>query len=140
MEDASLLVDTLHIEAEEFFEDVEFLVEGETGGLGRIRVIQIVADFFEDPGAPEGGTAYHDGIDTVVVESRLGLLCRSDVAIADNGDMDAGVALHLTDEGPISSAGVHLTAGSAVDCQGLDTTVLQLFGERGDDELFVVPA
>jgi hypothetical protein len=31
MEDASLLVDTLDVNAEEFFEDVEFFVKGETG-------------------------------------------------------------------------------------------------------------
>ena len=29
MEDTSLLVDTFYVDAKEFFEDVEFLVEGE---------------------------------------------------------------------------------------------------------------
>ena len=102
-------------------------------------MIQIVADFLEDPGAPEGGAANHDGIYAIFVEGPLGIFGRGDVAIADDGDMDAGVAPDLADEGPVGRACVHLTARPAVDRQGLDAAVLKLFRELSDDELFVVP-
>ena len=54
--------------------------------------------------------------------------------------MDAGIALHLADKRPVSLAGVHLTAGTAVNGKRLDAAVLQLFGQRGNDELFLVPS
>ena len=69
-----------------------------------------------------------------------GLLGGGDVAIADDGDMDAGIALHLTDEGPVGLASVHLCAGAPVDGEGCNTAVLQLLGKVGDDELLGVPA
>ena len=54
--------------------------------------------------------------------------------------MDARVLLHLADEGPVSLAGIHLCAGSAVDGQCLDAAVLQLFGEFADDKTVIVPS
>ena len=54
--------------------------------------------------------------------------------------MDAGIALHLTDEGPVGLASVHLCAGAPVDGEGCNTAVLQLLGKVGDDELLGVPA
>ena len=53
--------------------------------------------------------------------------------------MDVGVALHLANERPVGIARIHLTTGTAVDGQRLNAALLQLFGQRGDDELFVVP-
>ena len=57
MQDASLLVYPFNIDAQQFFEDVEF----------GASLIQIVAYLFKYPGAPEGGTTYHDSIHTVFV-------------------------------------------------------------------------
>ena len=96
-------------------------------------MIQIVAYLFKYPGAPEGGTTYHDSIHTVFVEGPFGFFRRGDVAIADDRDMDARIALHLANQRPVCLSCVHLTACAPVNGQGLDAAVLQLFGQRGDD-------
>ncbi len=64
VEDASFLVDTLHVDAQQLFENIEFGVEIE---VFCASLIQIVAYLFKYPGAPEGGTTYHDSIHTVFV-------------------------------------------------------------------------
>ena len=95
VEDASLLIDTFHIDTQEFFEDVEFLVE-----------CQLLTT--EDPRAAEGGASDHHGIHAVCVESLIGLIERMDVTITYNRNMYARVALHLTNQGPVGIACVHL--------------------------------
>ena len=64
MQDASLLVYPFNIDAQQLFEDVEFGVEIE---VFCASLVQIVAYLFKYPGAPEGGTTYHDSIHTVFV-------------------------------------------------------------------------
>ena len=64
VEDASLLVDALYIDAQQLFENIEFGVEIEVLGFS---TVQIVAYLFKYPGASEGGTTYHDSIHTVFV-------------------------------------------------------------------------
>ena len=64
MQDASLLVYPFNIDAQQFFEDVEFGIEIEVLGFS---TVQIVAYLFKYPGASEGGTTYHDSIHTVFV-------------------------------------------------------------------------
>ena len=95
VEDASLLVDTFHIDAKEFFEDIEFLVE---------------IEFFatEDPRTAEGGAPDHHGIHAIGVESLIGLVKRMDVTISYNRNMDARVALHFANQRPVGVACVHL--------------------------------
>ena len=61
MEDASLLVDALHIDAKQLFEDIQFLVE--------IEVFPT-----EDPRTAKGGASDHHGIHTVFIESLVGLV------------------------------------------------------------------
>ena len=75
-----------------------------------------------------------------MLESPAGFLGGGDIAISDNRNTDAGIALYLANERPVGLAGVHLTAGAAVDGKRLDAAVLQLFGQCGDDELFLVPS
>ena len=87
-------------------------------------MIQIVAYFLENPGASESGTAYHNRIDAIVVESRLGLFRRGDVTIADDRDMDAWVAFHLTNQRPVGFTSIHLGSGASVDGQCLYATIL----------------
>ena len=53
--------------------------------------------------------------------------------------MDAGIVLHLSYEAPVSFSGVHLTTGSAVDGERLDSAILQLLGKLGDDEVLAIP-
>ena len=53
--------------------------------------------------------------------------------------MNTGIALHLANKCPVGIARVHLTTGTTVDGQCLNATILQLFGQRGNDELFMVP-
>ena len=117
----------LHIDAQLLLQDVYLLVERQLPAT-------------ENPRTAEGGTAYHDAIDAVLAEGTVGIVQRPDVAVADDGNVDAGIALHVTDECPVGLAGVHLATGAPVDGQCLDATVLQLFGQLGDDELLVVPA
>ena len=138
VQDAALLVDAFHVDAQLLFQHVQLLVEVEA--VVHHIVIDIIAYLFEDPRTAKGGAAHHDGIHAIAFEGRLGLLGRGDVAVADDGDVDARVALHLANQGPVGLAGVHLCAGAAVDGQRLDAAVLQLLGQLGDDELVLVPA
>ena len=127
VQDATLLVDTLHVDAQQFLKDVEFLVE-----------VEVLAT--EYPRTAEGGPAYHHCIDAVCIEGHISLVEGVNVTITYNRNMYARVTLHLADECPVSIACVHLRAGPSVNGQPLDATVLQLFGQGGDDELLVVPA
>ena len=105
-----------------------------------LTVVEVVTDLLEEPGVAEGGAAYHHRVHAVAVETFFGAFGRGDVAVADDGDMHAGVVLDLADECPVGFAGVHLAARAAVDSEGLDSAVLQLFGQRDDDLVVVVPA
>ena len=62
-----------------------------------------------------------------------------DVAIAYNRNMYTWVPLYLTNQCPVGVASIHLTTGSSVDGQGFDATILQLFCQLSNNELFVVP-
>ena len=111
VENAPRFINSLNIDAELLFEDVKFLVERK--GLTT-----------EQPRTTEGGAPNHDGIDAVAVESSIGLSNGMDIAIANNGNVDAGIALHLANERPVGLARIHLTAGATVDGQRLDAAIL----------------
>ena len=102
MEDASLLVDTLYIDAKQLFEDVEFLIEVE-----RLAT--------ENPRTSEGGATNHDGINAVGLESLVGFVEIMDVAITYNRNMYARIALYFAYQRPVGIACVHLTAGATVN-------------------------
>ena len=71
--------------------------------------------FLENPWATEAGTAYHDAVHSILVETFLGPLRRSDIAITDYWDMDAGILLDFAYQGPIGFAGIHLGTGTAMN-------------------------
>ena len=121
-----LRVAALYVDAQLFFQYVDFLVE---------------CQFFpaEYPGTAEGGAPYHHSIHPIGVEGSVGIRQRLDVAIADDGDVDARIPLHLTDECPVGVARVHLCSCASVDGQRLYAAVLQLFCQFGDNQLFGIP-
>ena len=127
VQDATILVDAFDVDAQLFFQHVDFLVECQ-----RLSA--------EEPRTAKCGAANHHGIDTVLRKGSVGLLQRVNVAVANDGDMDARIALHLADESPVGLSCVHLRACPSVYCQCLDAAVLQLFGQCGDDELLLVPS
>src|SRR5574344_1455248 len=138
MQDATVLVDACDAGSELLFEDVQF------PGKRALRVsgtsVQIVAHLLEYPWPSEGGTPNHDGIHSVAFKALLGTLGGGDVAIADDGDMDAWIAFHLADERPVSIACVHLRTGTTVDGERLYAAVLQLLCQRGDNQFVTAPA
>ena len=83
----------------------------------------------EYPGVADGGAPYQYAIHAVAATCFDSLLWGGDVAVAEDGDMHTGVVLHLTDEGPVGGALVHLGLGAAVDAEGGDADVLEPFGE-----------
>ena len=106
-----LRIAAFDVDAQLFFQDVNLFAEREF----------LTTEY---PRTSEGGATNHDGIDAIGVESLVGIVQRLDVAIANDGDMDARIALYFTDEGPIGIAGVHLTAGATMNGQCLNTAVL----------------
>ena len=95
VEDAALLVNALHVDTQEFFKDVELIVEIESFAT-------------EDPRTAEGGPAYHHGIDTVGIKGCVGLVEGMNVTITYNRNMYARVALHFANQCPVGIACVHL--------------------------------
>jgi len=86
----------------------------------------------EYPGVAYGAASYQDAVDTMATVVFHGLGSGDDVAVAKDGDVDAGVVFHLPDGLPIGGAAVHLGFGAAMDGKGGDTGVLQCLGEVGD--------
>ena len=117
----------LNVDAQLLFQYIDFLVECQ----------RLLA---EEPRLTEGGAAYHDGIYAILVEGTVGISQRLDVAIADDGDMDARILLYLANQRPVGLTGIHLAARATMDGQRLDATVLQLLGQRGDNQLLVIPS
>ena len=81
-------------------EDVYFLIK-------RKRLFGMCY-FLEYPRPTEGGTTYHHGIHAIAFEGLPGLFCLGDVAVADNGDVHAGIDLDKADVRPVGIACVHL--------------------------------
>ena len=77
-------------------------------------------------GAPIEGSAHHNAVHAVAVVVFFQFLGRSDVAVADNGDVHTGVVLHLANQRPVGFTGVHLTTGAPMDGEGSNTAILQL--------------
>ena len=69
VQDAPLLVDARHVDAQQFLQDIHFRVE-----------IEVFAA--EDPGTAEGGASDHHGIHSIFVERLVRLFERMDVAVA----------------------------------------------------------
>ena len=100
----------------------------------------MVFHLLKHPWASESSTSHHHRINAIAVESLFSLLRCANVAVANNGDMDTRIGLHLTDITPIGLARVHLRTRSTMYGKGSYATILQLFGERGDDNFFAIPS
>ena len=133
VQNATVFVDALNVDAQLFEQDVELAVEGERCVFG--TTVEQVAHLLEYPWAAEGGASYHYGIHTVAVEGIAGLLGSADVAVADNGDVDARIALHLAYQRPVGIARVHLCPCASVNGERLNAAVLQCLSQVGDDQI-----
>ena len=138
VQDAPAFVEQAHAVYDLPAQHVELPGRGEV--LQRFAGFQIMFYFAEYPRAAEAGAAYHDGVHAVAFEALPGALGGGDVAVADDGDVHAGVAFHFTYQRPVGLAGVHLCAGAPVDGEGPDAAVLQLFGKVDNDFMFGIPA
>ena len=94
VEDATILVNALHIDAELLLQEVDFLIHRQWGGT---CIVEIITDFLEYPRSAEGGSANHHGIHVIAIEGKLGFLRSGDVTIADDRDVDARIVLRRTD-------------------------------------------
>ena len=107
------------------FEDRDFVAHRARGGQA--------FHFGEEPGGTEGGASDHDGIDAVAVEALACPFGCSDVTVADDGDVHAGVVLDFADKGPVGFAAVHLGAGTAVDGEFGYAAILEALSEIDDE-------
>ena len=89
-----IFVYALHVDTQLLFK-YRYLLGGGHGMSVGIAV-QIIPHFLEHPRPPKRGAPYHHGIYAIVLKGPFGLLGRSDVAIADNGNMDARIVFHLS--------------------------------------------
>lgn len=135
---AAVFVNALNVDAQLFEQDVELAVECERRVFG--TAVEQVAHLLEYPWAAEGGTSYHHGINAVAVEGVACLFGSADVAIADNRDVDARIALHLAYQRPVGIARVHLGTCTSVNGECLDAAILQSFCQIGYDEIVGVPS
>ena len=122
MEYSAVFVDAFHVYAQLFKEYVEFAVECErlVGGPS----VEEVAHLLEYPRPSESGASHHHRIHAVLVESVACLLRRADVAVAYDGYVYAWVLLHLSYQGPVGVARVHLCSCPSVYGEGLYAAVL----------------
>ena len=110
-------------------------------GCGQVFAgAEVMLDLVEDPRMPDARAADHDAVHAVAFAVGLRLLGGIDVAVAEDGDPDARVGLHLPDQGPVGLALVQLGPGAPVDAQGLDADVLQALGHLLDVAAGIVPA
>ena len=93
----------------------------------------------ENPRTAIGGSANHHGIYTIAVETLGSPLGGGHIAVADNGNMDCGVVLDLTNQSPVGIAAIHLRTGATVNSESLNTNILQAQGNLLDILVFVVP-
>ena len=112
---------------------VKLPVEGH--GVIVTTCVEIGAHVPEEPRLTESGATYHDGIDTIAVEGSLCLFGCADVAVADDGDVDALTVLHLADESPVGLTLIHLGASTTMDGECFDAAVLKPFGKFEDKRL-----
>lgn len=138
VQNATVFVDALNVDAQLFEQNVELAVECERRVFG--TAVEQVAHLLEYPWAAEGGASYHHGINAIAVEGVACLLGSADVAVADDGDVYARVALHLAYQRPVGIARVHLCTCASVYGQSLDAAVLQCFSQVGDDQIVGVPS
>src|SRR5580658_1235976 len=77
--------------------------------------VEIMFDLPEDPGIADGGAADHDPVHAITVTILAGFFRRFNIAIAEDGDADAGIFLYPGDQGPVGVAFVKLGPGASMD-------------------------
>ena len=93
----------------------------------QLSSVQIMLDFPEDPGSPLSSAAYHQGVGPGVVEHCSGFMRVSNIPIRDN--RNGNTLLNCPNAVVFRVAVKQTGAGSAVNRQGLNTTV---FGQLGN--------
>ena len=147
VENASIFVDAFHTLTHFLFEYIQLPV-GRHGSIvtlhscGNIErsAVECIADFFEYPRTSEGGATHHHCVHTIFLKTAEGICARGDVAIADDGDVHARIALHFANERPIGFSCVHLATRATVNGERFCTTILDALCQIDDDAVFVVPA
>src|SRR5580658_1913568 len=97
-------------------------------------------DLAEYPGVADRRATDHDAVDAKTFPVIRGFFRAVDIAVAKDGNMEAGIVFYPPDKGPIRLALVKLAAGTAVDGQGLNARVLEAFSDRFDVLVILIPA
>src|SRR5690606_12853420 len=74
-------------------------------------------DFPEYPGIADSSPANHDTVHLVFHAPGCSLFHAVYIAVAENRDMDAGIALDVTNQCPVGKAFIHLRAGAPMYSQ-----------------------
>ena len=123
VQNATELVDAVDAFVDLAAQQSHFLLVGDVWHLASEHIL---LHFLENPWCAYRGSAHHNAVHAVAVVVFFQFLGRSDVAVADNGDVHTGVVLHLANQRPVGFTGVHLATGAAMDGEGLNTAILQL--------------
>src|SRR5688500_5456083 len=75
--------------------------------------LQVMFDLVKDPGITNGRTAYHHPIYPKPFPGGLCLFRGTDITVPENGYFDPGVVLYFTNKGPVCTAFIHLSPGTA---------------------------
>ena len=137
VQDATSFVQSLHALHHLLLQDVEIPTESLLGQ--RLARREVMFHLAEDPGAADAASANHYAVYAIVVEALFALLGGHHVAVANDGDRHAWVALHLANQAPVGLACVHLRTGATMDGEGCDAAVLQLLGQLHDDAMENAP-
>ena len=89
------------------------------GGLflfGRqfLACLQIMLHLFKYPWTAEAGTAYHNSVHSITVETLLAALRRCHIPVADDRDMHPRIIFYFSYQRPVCFSGVHLCTGTTV--------------------------
>ena len=146
VQNTAIFVDAFHTLSHFLFEHIELPV-----GRHRSKItlhcrrniercaIECVANLFENPRTTKGGASHHHCIHTIVFKSAQCIFARSNISVADDGDVHTRIAFHFANERPIGFSCVHLTTGAPVDGQSLSTGILDAFRQIHNDAVFVIP-
>ena len=105
----------------------------------RLAIFNKMFDLIKDPWIANSSTTDHDPVNTIAVFIFQRFLRRIDVAVTENGNLDARIFFIL----PIRSSPLSLcttAAGAAMDSERLNARILQTFGYFYDIDSLIIPA
>ena len=147
VENTSVFIDALYTLANLLFEHIQLPVGRHRSEITlhssrnvKRNTIKRIADFLEYPRTAKGGATHHDRIYTILFKTAECICTGGDVAIANNGDVHARIALHFANQRPIGFSCVHLATCTTVNGQSFCATILNPLCQIYDDAVFVVPA